>query len=114
MSKSLDFFKQHINNPIRIKQAETLDSSLNEHFKFDYVECIETGCSYGGYDDFGTYLGFYTQEKKGKLSTVDIVPESIEKSKSFYKTLLKNTPTLFVLLVDSHGSSLFSFNTIKS
>ena len=72
MSKSLDFFKQHINNPIRIKQAETLDSSLNEHFKFDYVECIETGCSYGGYDDFGTYLGFYTQENKGKLSTVDI------------------------------------------
>jgi hypothetical protein len=77
MSKSLDFFKQHIDNPIRVKQAETLDSILNEHFKFDYVECIETGCSYGGYDDFGTYLGNFTQERNGKLSTVDIVPESI-------------------------------------
>jgi hypothetical protein len=95
MSKSLNFFKQHIDNPIRIKQAETLDSALNEHFKFDYVECIETGCSYGGYDDFGTYLGFYTQEKKGKLSTVDIVPESIEKSKSFYNTLFPNLDVTF-------------------
>lgn len=95
MSKSLDFFKQHIDNPIRVKQAETLDSILNEHFKFDYVECIETGCSYGGYDDFGTYLGFYTQEKKGKLSTVDIVPESIEKSKSFYKTLFPKLDVTF-------------------
>ena len=95
MSKSLDFFKQHIDNPIRIKQAETLDLALNEHFKFDYVECIETGCSYGGYDDFGTYLGFYTQEKKGKLSTVDIVPESIEKSMSFYNTLFPNLDVTF-------------------
>jgi len=95
MSKSLDFFKQHIDNPIRVKQAETLDSILNEHFKFDYVECIETGCSYGGYDDFGTYLGNFTQEKNGKLSTVDIVPESIEKSKSFYKTLFPKLDVTF-------------------
>lgn len=95
MSKSLDFFKQHIDNPIRVKQAETLDSILNEHFKFDYVECIETGCSYGGYDDFGTYLGNFTQERNGKLSTVDIVPESIEKSKSFYKTLFPKLDVTF-------------------
>jgi len=95
MSKSLEFFKQHIDNPIRVKQAETLDSILNEHFKFDYVECIETGCSYGGYDDFGTYLGNFTQERNGKLSTVDIVPESIEKSKSFYKTLFPKLDVTF-------------------
>ena len=95
MNKSLDFFKQHIDNPIRVKQAETLDSILNEHFKFDYVECIETGCSYGGYDDFGTYLGNFTQERNGKLSTVDIVPESIEKSKSFYKTLFPKLDVTF-------------------
>ena len=95
MSKSLDFFKQHIDNPIRVKQAETLDLILNEHFKFDYVECIETGCSYGGYDDFGTYLGNFTQERNGKLSTVDIVPESIEKSKSFYKTLFPKLDVTF-------------------
>ena len=95
MSNSLDFYKQHIDNPIRVKQAETLDSILNEHFKFDYVECIETGCSYGGYDDFGTYLGNFTQERNGKLSTVDIVPESIEKSKSFYKTLFPKLDVTF-------------------
>jgi hypothetical protein len=87
MSSSLTFFKSRIDNPIRIKQAEILDSVLDEHFNFDYVECIETGCSYGGYDDFGTYLGHYTKENQGKLSTVDIIPESIEKSKKFYEEL---------------------------
>lgn len=90
MSTSLDFFKKHITNDIRIKQAETLDKLLNEHFNFDYVECIETGCSYGGYDDFGTYLGHFTDTKKGKFSTVDIVPESVENSKIFYGNLFPN------------------------
>ena len=87
MSSSLTFFKSRIDNPIRIKQAEILDSVLDEHFNFDYVECIETGCSYGGYDDFGTYLGHYTKKNHGKLSTVDIIPESIERSKKFYDEL---------------------------
>lgn len=95
MSKSLDFFKQHIDNPIRIKQAEILDAILEEHFNFDYVECIETGCSSGGYDDFGTYLGYFCQEKNGKLSTVDIVEESIEKSKMFHTDLFPNLPVDF-------------------
>jgi hypothetical protein len=90
MSKSLDFFKHHIDNPIRIKQAEILDDILKEHFNFDYVECIETGCSYGSYDDFGTYLGHFVNENKGKLSTVDIVPERIKKSKIFYSNLFSD------------------------
>lgn len=95
MSKSLDFFKQHIDNPIRIKQAEILDLILEEHFNFDHVECIETGCSSGGYDDFGTYLGHFCQEKGGKLSTVDIVPERIESSKIFYRNLFPDLPVDF-------------------
>ena len=90
MSSSLTFFKSRIDNPIRIKQAEILDSILEEHFNFSYVECIETGCSYGGYDDFGTYLGHYTKENHGKLSTADIIPESIEKSKKFYEELFSD------------------------
>lgn len=95
MSKSLEFFKQNINNPIRIKQAEVLDDLLKEHFNFDYVECIETGCSYGGYDDFGTYLGHFTNENNGKLKTVDIVSDSIEKSKIFYGNLFPNLDVEF-------------------
>jgi len=95
MSKSLEFFKQNINNPIRIKQAEVLDDLLKEHFNFDYVECIETGCSYGGYDDFGTYLGYFTNENNGKLKTVDIVSDSIEKSKIFYGDLFPNLDVEF-------------------
>ena len=87
MSKHLDFFKSHIDNPMRIQQAEILDFILQEHFEFDYVECIETGCSFGGYDDFGTYLGSFCKDFNGKLSTVDINCDSIEKSKNFYKEL---------------------------
>jgi len=87
MSESLEFFKQKINNPIRVEQAQILDKILEEHFDFDYIECIETGCSYGGYDDFGTYLGHLTSKYRGKMITVDVVPESIEKSKIFYENL---------------------------
>lgn len=90
MSKTLEFFKQNINNDVRVKQAQLLDSILEEHFNFDYIECIETGCSSGGYDDFGTYLGHLCQERNGKFSTVDTVKESIDKSKIFYNNLLPN------------------------
>jgi hypothetical protein len=106
MSKSLDFFKQHIDNPIRIKQAEILDLILEEHFNFNYVECIETGCTHGGYEDFGIYLGHFCQEKGGKISTVDIIPESIEKSKFFYENLFPG------ILVNFHvGDSVEYLNS---
>jgi hypothetical protein len=101
MSNSFEFYKNYIltgsNDTFRIQQAEILDKLLTEEFNFDYVECIETGCSYGGYDDFGTYLGHFCQEKNGKLSTVDIVKESIDKSKIFYTTLLPNLQVEFCI-----------------
>ena len=101
MTNSFEFFKNYIltgsNDTVRIQQAEILDKLLTEEFNFDYVECIETGCSYGGYDDFGTYLGHFCQEKNGKLSTVDIVKESIDKSKIFYTTLLPNLQVEFCI-----------------
>jgi hypothetical protein len=108
MSKTLDFFKSHIDNPIRIKQAEILDAILEDHFHFDEVECIETGCSYGGYDDFGTYLGHFTESRGGRMSTVDIVPESIEKSKFFYNDLFPNLEVDFFA-----GDSVEFLNSYK-
>lgn len=95
MSNTLDFFNKHIDNPIRLEQAKILDQILNEHFNFDYVECIETGCSYGGYDDFGTYLGHFTENRNGKLSTVDIISDRIVKSKTFYKGLFPKLDVYF-------------------
>jgi hypothetical protein len=107
MSKSLDFFKQHIDNPIRVKQAETLDSILNEHFKFDYVECIETGCSYGGYDDFGTYLGnlhgwleFSAIKDKMPSGSICIIDDNYFNGTTVYWNIFNNGTHVNTLPID--------------
>ena len=85
MSNSLEFFKDYIlsssNDTVRIQQAEILDKLLTEEFNFDYIECIETGCASGGYDNFGVYLSKYCEDNNGKFTTVDISENNISKSK---------------------------------
>jgi hypothetical protein len=88
MSNTLDFFKNYIqmgsNDAVRIQQAEILDKLLTDEFNFDYIECIETGCASGGYDNFGVYLSKYCKDNGGKFSTVDISEDNINKSKALY------------------------------
>ncbi len=88
MSDSLEFFKNYIpsssNDMTRAEQAEILDKLLSDDFNFNYIECIETGCASGGYDNFGVYLAKYCKDNGGKFSTVDISEDNINKSKDLY------------------------------
>ena len=94
MSNTLDFFKNYIqmgsNGPVRIPQAEIFDKLLTEEFNFDYIECIETGCASGEYDNFGVYLSKYCKDNGGKFSTVDISEDYISKSKVLYLDVIGN------------------------
>jgi len=84
MTKSLEFYLQNSNHPKGIHQSKIVDDILEREFKFSYVECIETGVSYGGDDDnFGLYLAKFTKSFNGKMSSVDINDQRVKISQSF-------------------------------
>ena len=85
ITEALDFYKDKVVSPERVAQAQLLDRVLREEFKFDKIECIETGCTYGNYDNFGLYLAKLCQVSGGKFSTVDINVESIARSMQFFQ-----------------------------
>ena len=101
MSNSFEFFKNYIlsdsNDTVRIQQAEILDKLLTEEFNFDYIECIETGCASGGYDNFGVYLAKYCKDNNGKFSTVDISEDYINKSKILYHDVIGENNNQYVV-----------------
>ncbi len=101
MSNSFEFFKNYIlsdsNDTVRIQQAEILDKLLTEEFNFDYIECIETGCASGGYDNFGVYLAKYCKDNNGKFSTVDISEDYINKSKILYHDVIGENNNEYVV-----------------
>ena len=101
MSDSFEFFKNYIlsnsNDTVRIQQAEILDKLLTEEFNFDYIECIETGCASGGYDNFGVYLAKYCKDNNGKFSTVDISEDYINKSKILYHDVIGENNNQYVV-----------------
>jgi hypothetical protein len=101
MSDSFEFFKNYIlsdsNDTVRIQQAEILDKLLTEEFNFDYIECIETGCASGGYDNFGVYLAKYCKDNNGKFSTVDISDDYINKSKILYHDVIGENNNEYVV-----------------
>jgi hypothetical protein len=101
MSNSLEFFKSYIQsnqkNNFRIDQAKILDDILTNEFNFDYVECIETGCASGLYDNFGIYLSKYCKDNNGKFSTVDISEDYINKSKIFYNDVIGENNNQYVI-----------------
>jgi predicted O-methyltransferase YrrM len=70
-------------------QCQTLIESLNEDFKFDKLIVLETGAS-SNYNDglFGLFLGYVTKKTNGKMISVDISSDFIEKSKSIFETAI--------------------------
>ena len=57
----------------RVDQAMILSEILDKHFKFDKIECIETGASQNFNDGcFGLFLCGLVNEYGGKLTSVDI------------------------------------------
>lgn len=91
ITEALDFYRDKVTAPERVAQAELLDRILREEFRFDKIECIETGCTYGNYDNFGLYLAKLCQLSGGKFSTVDINIESIAKSMQFFNENIGET-----------------------
>jgi hypothetical protein len=116
MSNSFEFFKNYIlsdsNDTVRIQQAEILDKLLTEEFNFDYIECIETGCASGGYDNFGVYLAKYCKDNNGKFSTVDISDDYINKSKILYHDVIGENNNQYV--VSDSIKFLQSYNGIPN
>ena len=116
MSNSFEFFKNYIlsdsNDTVRIQQAEILDKLLTEEFNFDYIECIETGCASGGYDNFGVYLAKYCKDNNGKFSTVDISEDYINKSKILYHDVIGENNNEYV--VSDSIKFLQSYNGIPN
>jgi len=116
MSDSFEFFKNYIlsnsNDTVRIQQAEILDKLLTEEFNFDYIECIETGCASGGYDNFGVYLAKYCKDNNGKFSTVDISDDYINKSKILYHDVIGENNNQYV--VSDSIKFLQSYNGIPN
>ena len=116
MTNSFEFFKNYIltgsNDTVRIQQAEILDKLLTEEFNFNYVECIETGCASGGYDNFGVYLAKYCNDNNGKFSTVDISEDYINKSKVLYHDVIGDNNNEYV--VSDSIKFLQSYNGIPN
>jgi hypothetical protein len=116
MSDSFEFFKNYIlsnsNDTVRIQQAEILDKLLTEEFNFNYIECIETGCASGGYDNFGVYLAKYCKDNNGKFSTVDISEDYINKSKILYHDVIGENNNEYV--VSDSIKFLQSYNGIPN
>ena len=57
----------------RVEQAEDLSKVLDEHFKFDHIECIETGASQNFSDGcFGLFLCEIVKKYGGTFKSVDI------------------------------------------
>ena len=94
-NRSLDFYldilDHHQGRKDRGDQAKYLDKFLNENFRFDYLEIIETGASQNLLDGcFGLYLAKLAEELGGIFSSVDIDPEILEKSRLSYLNFLPN------------------------
>ncbi len=75
----------------REKQTHSVFKALRDNFKFDKIECIETGASQNFEDGcFGLYLAKITEESNGIFTSVDINEDIINKSKLLYSQYLPN------------------------
>ena len=91
MSNALDFYLRNSSHIKGEQQSRTIDKILEFFFDFPSVECIETGVSYGGNDDnFGIYLAKFTQQYGGKMCSVDIDWQRVDKSQELIDSLVNN------------------------
>jgi hypothetical protein len=70
---------------IRRKQCQTLLDSINDKFIFDKLIVLETGAS-SSYQDglFGLFLGYVAKESNGKMISVDISSDVVNRSKIIF------------------------------
>ena len=93
--KALESYNTHHNlygiNNTRIKQLNKLTQILNQNFRFDVVNSIETGGSHTWDDGMvGYYFAYLTNKTKGQFTSVDIDPDIESKVYTAYKNLNPN------------------------
>jgi len=78
-------YDNSVGHGTRRKQCQTLLDSINDEFNFDKLIVLETGAS-SSYDDglFGLFLGYVAKKTNGKMISVDISPEMVDKSKTIF------------------------------
>lgn len=91
MRKVIPDYDNSAGHENRRKQCRTLIDSINDNFNFDRIITLETGAS-ASYGDglFGLFLGYVTLESAGKMISVDISPEIVDKSKQIFKEVIPN------------------------
>ena len=81
----------------RIDQLTRLTKILNDNFKFDTINCIETGGSQSWVDGMvGYYFAYLTNHTKGQFISVDIDPSIKSNVYQAYKNLDPNLEILHV------------------
>lgn len=101
--EQLNFYTSITN--VRKGQAQSVYNTLSKHFKFNKIECIETGASQNLESDgcFGLYLAKIAEESNGVYHSVDIDEDIINKSKAIYENYIPN------LKVNHHISDSIKF-----
>ena len=82
-------YDNSVGHGYRRQQCQTLLDSINDEFNFDKLIVLETGAS-SSYGDglFGLFLGYVAKKTNGKMTSVDISPEMVDKSKTIFNQVI--------------------------
>jgi hypothetical protein len=82
-------YDSSVGHGTRRKQCETFIESINEDFNFDKLIVLETGASSSYWDGmFGLFLGYVTKKTNGKMVSVDISQEMVNRSKDIFESVI--------------------------
>ena len=82
-------YDNSVGHGTRRKQCETFIESINEDFNFDKLIVLETGASSSYWDGmFGLFLGYVTKKTNGKMVSVDISQEMVDRSKDIFESVI--------------------------
>jgi hypothetical protein len=89
LKESLNWYNSISSNKARKKQLGQLVEELEGVFKLSPIVCIETGASKDFVTDgaVGTFLAKLCQTKGGEFHSVDISPQTVNKSRVLYDEL---------------------------
>jgi hypothetical protein len=89
MRTVIDDYDNHSGHGDRRRQCQTIIDSINEDFNFDKIVVLETGSS-SSYNDglFGLFLGYIAKQTNGKMISVDISSDIVEKSKKIFDEVM--------------------------
>jgi hypothetical protein len=92
MRNMIPDYDNSVGHGTRRKQCQTLIDSLNDDFNFDKLIVLETGAS-SSYGDglFGLFLGYVAKKTNGKMTSVDISSDTVNRSKQIFQ---KSIPEL--------------------